>query len=58
MPATAADLLYDRVLPFYEALGATVGTILADNGREFFGIRERRRYELLLAMANIEHRTT
>lgn len=24
MPVTAADLLYDRVLPFYEALGVKV----------------------------------
>ena len=31
MPVTAADLLYDRVLPFYEALGVKVGAILTDN---------------------------
>ena len=58
MPVTAADLLYDRVLPFYEALGVTVGAILTDNGREFCGIAEKHPYELLLAMENIEHRTT
>jgi transposase InsO family protein len=58
MPVTAADLLYDRVLPFYEALGVKVGAILTDNGREFCGIQERHRYELLLAMEDIEHRTT
>lgn len=58
MPVTAADLLYDRVLPFYEALGVTVGAILTDNGREFCGIQERHPYELLLAMEDIEHRTT
>jgi transposase InsO family protein len=58
MPVTAADLLYDRVLPFYEALGVTVGAILTDNGREFCGIQERHPYEPLLAMENIEHRTT
>lgn len=52
MPVTAADLLYDRVLPFYEALGVKVGAILTDNGREFCGI------QLLLAMEDIEHRTT
>jgi len=34
MPATACDLLYDRVLPFYEALGVRVGAVLTDNGRE------------------------
>lgn len=50
MPVTAADLLYDRVLPFYEALGVKVGAMLTDNGREFCGIHERHPYELLLAM--------
>ena len=58
MPVTAADLLYDRVLPFYEALGVKVGAILTDNGREFCGIQGRHPYELLLAMEDIEHRTT
>lgn len=58
MPITAADLLYDRVLPFYDALGVTVGAVLTDNGREFCGIKERHAYELLLAVEDIEHRTT
>lgn len=58
MPVTAADLLYDRVLPFYEALGVTVGAVLTDNGREFCGIQGHHPYELLLAMEDIEHRTT
>ena len=31
MPVTAADLLYDRVLPFYEAMGVKIGAILTDN---------------------------
>jgi hypothetical protein len=35
MPITAADLIYDRVLPFYDALGATTRAVLTDNGREF-----------------------
>ena len=33
MPITACDLLYDRVLPFYEELGVEVGSVLTDNGR-------------------------
>lgn len=37
MPVTACDLLYERVLPFYDALGVPVKTILTDNGREFCG---------------------
>ena len=58
MPVTAADLLYDRVLPFYEALGVPVEAILTDNGREFCGRQDCHAYELLLAMEDIEHRTT
>jgi transposase InsO family protein len=58
MPITAADLLHDRVLPFYEELGVTVGAVLTDNGREYCGLPEKHPYELLLAMNDIEHRTT
>jgi transposase InsO family protein len=58
MPITAADTLYDRVLPFYEAIGAPVQAILTDNGREFCGKPEQHPYELLLAMEGIEHRRT
>jgi transposase InsO family protein len=58
MPITACDLLYDRVLPFYAALGVQVGAVLTDNGREFCGRPESHPYELLLAMEDIEHRTT
>jgi transposase InsO family protein len=58
MPVTAADLLYDRVLPFYEALGVPVQAVLTDNGREFSGRPEKHPYELLLAIHDIEHRTT
>ena len=58
MPITAADLLHDRVLPFYQGLGISVGSMLTDNGREFCGKLETHPYELMLAMEGIEHRTT
>jgi transposase InsO family protein len=58
MPVTACDLLYDRVLPFYEALGVPVGAVLTDNGREFCGRPDSHAYELLLEIEGIEHRTT
>jgi transposase InsO family protein len=58
MPITACDLLYERVLPFYDALGVPVRAILTDNGREFCGKPESHPYELLLAMEDIEHRNT
>jgi transposase InsO family protein len=58
MPVTACDLLYERVLPFYEALGVPIGAVLTDNGREFCGRPDAHAYELLLQMEEIEHRTT
>jgi transposase InsO family protein len=58
MPVTACELLYERVLPFYEALGVPIGAVLTDNGREFCGRSETHPYELLLAMEGIDHRTT
>jgi transposase InsO family protein len=58
MPVTAVDTLYERVLPFYEAVGVTVGAILTDNGREFCGVPERHPYELFCQLECIEHRTT
>ena len=58
MPVTACDLLYERVLPFYDALGVPVQAILTDNGREFCGKPASHPYELLLALEDIEHRNT
>ena len=58
MPITACDLLYERVLPFYDALGIPVRAILTDNGREFCGKPESHPYELLLAIEDIAHRNT
>lgn len=58
MPITACDLLYERVLPFYDALGVSVGAVLTDNGREFCGRPESHPYELLLALEGVEHRNT
>lgn len=58
MPVTAVDTLYERVLPFYAAIGVTAGAILTDNGREFCGVPERHPYELFCQLEGIEHRTT
>jgi transposase InsO family protein len=55
---SACDLLYVRLLPFYEALGLTIGALLTDNGREFCGRADQHPFELLLAIEGIEHRTT
>jgi len=58
MPVTSADRLYDRVLPFYDALGVPVKVILTDNGREYCGRPDNQPYELFLELGDIEHRTT
>ena len=50
MPITEAELLYDHVLPFYEALGVPVQAVLTDNGQQYCGRPERHPYELLLAL--------
>ncbi|NIO28602.1 MAG: helix-turn-helix domain-containing protein [Candidatus Latescibacteria bacterium] len=54
----AADLLNDRVLPFYEAEGIPILRILTDRGTEFCGNVERHEYQLYLALNDIEHTKT
>lgn len=56
LPITAADLLYDRVLSFYQAEGAAVSAILTDRGTEFKGKLDSHPYELFLQLNDIEHR--
>jgi transposase InsO family protein len=57
LPEAAAALLHNDVLPFYADRGLHVGAILTDNGKEYCGT-EAHAYELYLALAEIEHRTT
>lgn len=57
-PITAADLLNDRVLPFFEEQGMGVLRILTDRGTEFCGRAEHHDYELYLAVNDIEHTKT
>ena len=54
----SADMLNDRVLPFYEEHGIPLLRILADRGTEFCGNRENHEYELYLAVKNIDHTKT
>lgn len=54
-PITAADLLNDRVLPFYEAQGLPVLRILTDRGTEYCGKVEQHDYQLYLAINDIDH---
>ena len=57
-PVTAADLLNDRVLPFFEAHGIPLSRILTDRGTEFCGVADRHPYEVYLAVENIDHTRT
>lgn len=55
---TAADILNDRVLPWYEEEGIPVLRILTDRGTEYKGKIENHAYQLFLSIAGIEHTTT
>ena len=57
-PITAADLLNDRVLPFYEAENLPVLRILSDRGTEYCGRADQHDYQLYLAVNDIEHTKT
>ena len=57
-PITAADLLNDRVLPFYASHELPVIRILTDRGTEYCGKADRHDYQLYLALNDIEHTKT
>jgi len=57
-PITAADLLNDRVLPFFEEQGVDLLRVLTDRGTEYCGNPERHEYELYLAVEDIDHSRT
>ena len=54
----AADLLNDRVLPFFEEEGVPVLRVLTDRGSEYCGNLQHHEYELYLAIENIDHTKT
>ena len=57
-PITAADLLNDRVLPFFEENELPLLRMLTDRGTEYCGKVEKHDYQLFLAIHNIEHTKT
>jgi hypothetical protein len=57
-PITAADLLNDRVIRFFESHEVTLLHILTDRGSEYCGNPERHEYELYLAIEDIDHSRT
>lgn len=58
MPLTSADLLNDRVLPFYGEHDLPLLRILTDRGTEYCGRAERHDYELYLAVNKVDHTKT
>lgn len=58
LPITAVHTLNDAVLPFFDAHGVAITTVLSDNGREFCGREDAHPYELFLQLEEIEHTTT
>jgi transposase InsO family protein len=57
-PLTAADLLNDRVLPFFDEHGIPLSRMLTDRGTEYCGNPEQHQFELYLAVEDIEHTRT
>ena len=54
-PITAAELLNDRVLPFFASQKMGIIRMLTDRGTEYCGKLETHDYELYLAVNGIEH---
>ncbi len=54
----AADLLNDRVLPWFEEQGVPLLRVLTDRGSEYVGNLQHHEYELYLAVENIDHTKT
>ena len=57
-PLTAADLLNDRVIPFYDEHDIPLQRVLTDRGTEYCGTHDRHEYELYLAVEDIDHTRT
>ncbi|MEP7731278.1 IS481 family transposase [Marinomonas primoryensis] len=57
-PITAADILNDRVLPYFERNDLPMLRILTDRGTEYCGKVEQHDYQLYLAINDIDHTKT
>ena len=54
----AADMLNDRVLPFFDEQGVELLRVLTDRGSEYCGSVEHHEYQLYLALEDIDHSKT
>ena len=55
---TSADVLNDRILPWYQRHEVPLLRILTDRGSEYKGSLENHAYELFLSVEGISHTTT
>jgi transposase InsO family protein len=58
VPVTAADILNDRVVPFFEEQNIPILRVLTDRGTEFCGSPDRHPYQLYLQLNDIDHSKT
>jgi transposase InsO family protein len=57
-PINSADLLNDRVIPFFDKYGVPLLRVLTDRGTEYCGKADSHDYELFLAINDIDHSKT
>ncbi len=57
-PITAAELVNDRVVPFYDEHEVKLQRVLTDRGTEYCGNPERHEYGLYLAVEDVDHSRT
>lgn len=55
---SAADILNDKVIPFFEEKNIPVLRLLTDRGTEYCGRAEEHEYQLYLAIKDIDHSKT
>lgn len=55
---TAADMLNDQAVPFFDSHQIPVSRVLTDRGAEYCGRPESHEYELYLAIENMDHTRT
>lgn len=58
VPVTAADILNDKVLPFFYEHNIPVLRVLTDRGTEYCGSPDRHPYQLFLQLNDIDHTKT
>ena len=53
VPITAADILNDRVLPFFEEKSVDILRVLTDGGTEFCGVLDKHPYEISVSYTHL-----